>query len=587
LKEKAMPLKFEKFDASKVVYGLNKFSLCNVQTGLFPTGNKRATTSNASQSRSESCIAINPKNPNNMVGSSKKFINPATYLFKLGVIYTFDAGNHWNESSLPMKQGWDGMTDPAMAFDDFGNAFLIGEPLKFHPDKVGTSDDLEGLGMVAYKSTDGGVTWGNPIQLTTDTHDDKQWVVCDNSPTSPHYGNVYAAWGASSPLRFARSTDHGQTWKGKGNEAPGTSLVSSSFSPEMSVSNDGTLHILWHNDGSTEIRYLRSTDGGNSFEPVKVVVSGIESLRGNLPLTAQWPHFDYGKFRVITLVTDCVASNNILIVAWADMREGRSRIYYRRSLDNGVTWEGPPSGQTLLPNVSYGDTHCFHPQIIATGTGVIGCAFYTFGQEFPQQYRIRVQLAASWDDGETFSYFITVTDQPWDPLVNAPAVHGNPNIHFIGEYFGLDAGDEEFALLWTDTRTGVQELWSDVVQTKKVKCPRIPELVAEVFGGVSSDGGGFVIINGKFIRVPPRSPLIKVLDTVVAIEALSGISEREQGRLRELRIGALRSAVRLLEAEIEQLSGGKKQPTLNAADAEQATSKKTASKKRGKKRPSD
>jgi hypothetical protein len=130
----------------------------------------------------------------------------------------------------------------------------------------------------------------------------------------------------------------------------------------------------------------------------------------------------------------------------------------------------------------------------------------------------------------------------------------------------------------------VQELWSDVVQTKKVKCPRIPELVAEVFGGVSVDGGGFVIINGKFVRVPPRSPLIKVLDIVIAIEALSGLSEREEGRLRELRIGALRSAVRLLEAEIEQLSGGKKQPTLNAADAEQATSKKTASKKSGKKK---
>jgi hypothetical protein len=548
-----MPPKLRKFDSSEILRAINKFSLCSVQTGLFPTGNKRATTSNPSQSRSESCIAINPKNPNNMIGSSKKFIDPAVYLFKLGVIYTFDAGNTWHESELPMMQGWDGMTDPAVAFDDFGNAFLIGEPLKFHPESVGTSDDLEGLGMVAYKSSDGGVTWQNPIPLTNDTRDDKQWVVCDNSPSSPHYGNVYAAWGASSPLRFARSTDHGQTWKGKGNDPPGTSLVSFSFSPEMSVSNDGTLHILWHNDGTGAIQYLRSTDGGNNFEPVKTVVTGVQSLRGHLPETGQWPHFDYGKFRVITLVTDCVAAHNVLVVAWADMREGRSRIYYRRSLDNGVTWQGPESGQKLLPNVSYGDMHCFHPQIIATGTGVIGCAFYTFGQEFPNQYRIRVQLAASWDDGASFSYFITVTDQPWDPLVNAPAVHGNPNVHFIGEYFGLDAGDEEFALLWTDTRTGVQELWSDVVQTKKVKCPHIPELVGQVFGGVSKDGGGFIIVNGKIIRVPPRSPLEKLLDVVVAIQGLAETSERDEGRTREARIGALRAAVRLLEEEINQL----------------------------------
>ena len=89
-----------------------------------------------------------------------------------------------------------------------------------------------------------------------------------------------------------------------------------------------------------------------------------------------------------------------------------------------------------MSNVTNGDMHCFHPQIVATGTGVIGCAFYVFGQEF-NRWLIRVQLAASWDDGATFSQFITVTDQSWDPLVNAPAVHGDPNVHFIGEYFGL------------------------------------------------------------------------------------------------------------------------------------------------------
>ena len=516
-----MPRIFEEFDPSQMIWAANKFSLCNVQTGLFPTGNKRATKSSPSESRSESCIAINPQSPNNMIGASKKFIDPAVYLFKLGVIYTFDAGNTWHESSLPLKQGWDGMTDPALAFDDFGNAFLIAEPLKFHPDKAGTNDDLEGLGMVAYRSVDGGVTWKNPITLTTDTKDDKQWVVCDNNPSSPHYGNVYAAWGAFKPLKFARSTD-----------------------------------------------------GGNSFEPVKTVVSGISDLRDNLPSAGGWPHFDHGKFRVYTMVTDCVAAHHVLIVAWADMREGRSRIYYRRSLDSGKTWEGPDSGQQLLPNVSYGDTQCFHPQIIATGTGVIGCAFYTFGEEFPQQFRIRVQLAASWDNGATFSYSITVTDQPWDPLVNAPAVHGNPNVHFIGDYFGLDAGDEDFALLWTDTRTGVQELWSDVVHTKKITCAHIPEIVAQVFGGISVDGGGFIIINGKIVRVPPRSPLLKVLDVVIAIEGLAEISEEEEGPTRELRIAALRSAVKLLEGEIEQLSRGGKQTSSKTVVVGRAASKK-------------
>ncbi len=41
---------------------------------------------------------------------------------------------------------------------------------------------------------------------------------------------------------------------------------------------------------------------------------------------------------------------------------------------------------------------------------------------------------------------------------------------------------------------------------------------AEVFGGVASDGGGFIILNGKIVRIPPRSPMLRVLEGLVALE---------------------------------------------------------------------
>jgi hypothetical protein len=162
------------------------------------------------------------------------------------------------------------------------------------------------------------------------------------------------------------------------------------------------------------------------------------------------------------------------------------------------------SGQTLLPNVVYGDQHCFHPQIVSTtATGIIGCAFYVFGEwEQIETPRIHVQLAGSWDNGATFSDFVTVSDDAWDPLVNAPFSHGDPAVHFIGEYFGMDAGDEDFALLWTGTKTGVQELYCDVVRTKRIKCPHIPEIAAEILIGVTQDGGGWVLVGGKLYKVP-------------------------------------------------------------------------------------
>jgi hypothetical protein len=537
-------------DVHAHIAALNKFSLFDVRAGLFPTGNVRATTSTPKQSRSESCIVVNPRNSKNLIGASKKFLDPNLYHFTLAPIFSFDGGQTWGEAVLPMKPGWDGMTDPALAFDDFGNAFLVGEPLKFNP--PGSQPDLTGLGMVVFRSTDGGKTWQPPIQLTTDTTDDKQWVVCDCHPHSPHYGNVYVAWGASSPLRFARSVDYGVTWTGTAGKSPGSPLVAYSFAPELSVSSDGALHILWHGDGGITIRYLRSTDGGASFEPVRTVVSGMESLRGNLPQTAQWPHFDLAKFRVITLVTDCavqpaISAKSVIIVAWADMREGFSRIYYRRSDDGGTMWLGPESGTPLLPQVNFGGSHCFHPQIIATGTGVIGCAYYLFGPE-PGGHRIRVQIAGSWDHGKSFSDFVTVTDRPWDPLVNAPFAHGDPNVHFIGEYFGLDADAEDFHLLWTDTRTGVQELFFDRVATKKVTSRHIPEIASEVLAGVTSDGGGLIIVGGKIVKVPPRSPLIKAMEALVVLEAAERASSSERRTIQQ-------SARRLLAGALQELPG--------------------------------
>jgi hypothetical protein len=202
------------------------------------------------------------------------------------------------------------------------------------------------------------------------------------------------------------------------------------------------------------------------------------------------------------------------------------------------------SGRPLLPQVTFGDTHCFHPQIVATKTGVVGCAFYTFGPKPGSKHLIDVQLAASWDDGASFPWFITVTDHPWDPLLDAPKSHGDPDVDFIGEYFGLDADEEDFALLWTDTRTGVQELFSDIVRTKRITSPHIPELVGDILFGVTQDGGGLIIVGGKVIPVPPREPLVKALE---ALADLNEASKDDAAAKQKEAAAALRAAANAIE----------------------------------------
>lgn len=491
--------------------------------GLFPTKNVQVTKSTQAQSRSESEVAINPLNPNNIVGASKKFYDPINYKFYIGTYYSFDGGDTWHESTLPLHNGWQGMTDPALTFDASGTIFLLGEPLLYQ-------NDITGLGMVVYKSTNGGVTWDQPIQLSDSANDDKQWIIADDRLSSPFVDNIYAVWGANQNCGFSRSTNHGAAWNGIGN-APSPSYLDgfNVYAPAIITDSQGWVHIFNTFPGSTSsIQYIRSKDGGVSFEVAKTIVSNLKGLEV-FPNTNGFPTFPGGQFRIRTIMTATTGKNQTIIVAWPDTREGSSRIYYRLSRDGGDTWEGPDSGASLLPsNVNWGTTQCFMPQLAGIASGKIGCAFYNFGTEAgSSKHLINVYMVASYDDGYTFPYLTKVTDTGWDPLINAPVSHGHkegvPDLHFIGDYFGIAATDDFFMPFWTDTRTGVQEIFCDRVETKKSNLVHIPDEVAQVLFGITNDGGGIIIVGGKITKVPPRSPLIKVLESVSVIDSAQSI----------------------------------------------------------------
>ena len=404
--------------------------------------------------RSESSLVINPNNPQQIVAGSKKFINYHTYDFTLATSFSTDGGLHWNDSApFALLPGWTGISDPAIAWDDSGNVFLVG--LAFNNPPGSTI-----IGIAVYKSTDGGQTWSAPDLIHTSAGDDKQWAAGDGNPASPFHGRVYAAWDGPGGLCFARTLDHGITWIGIGNSRAGAPIATSSFSPEVNVAADGTVYIVFLNqEGGSEIKMVKSTDGGNSFQATPSPATGIGSF-GIITIPG-------GNFRVITVPTAC-DSGSTIVVAWSDKREGNQRIYYAVSTNAGASWNTPASGQSLLKGLPIDSSvFQFHPQIVFRPDGVLGCAFYEFGNK-PVVPKIDTRMALSFDNGVSFSQLFTVTDQPWDPTVDAPWAHGDPNLTFIGEYFGLDASGAGFYPLWTDTRTGIQELWTDKVLAQQV-----------------------------------------------------------------------------------------------------------------------
>ena len=421
-------------------------------------------SSSTNNARSESAIVINPNNPQQMVGASKRFNNIHTYDFTLAAALSSDGGLTWHDSAAyAFPAGATVMTDPALAWDDIGNVYMVG--------LVGNNPPtFNTIGMVVYKSTDGGATWGPPNLIHTAAGDDKQWVAGDTNPGSPFHGRVYAVWDDGSQMRFARTKDHGATWIGVGTTSiASTSLTSDSFSPEINVAANGDVYIVWI-AGST-IKMLVSNDGGESFHLVVSPATGVTTLSSSLTHVHGWPVFPGGNFRVLTVPTACVFGQTV-VVAWDDFRDGVSRIYYAVSPDGGASWNTGASGQPLLTGGIPSNMQHFFPQIVTDPNGVIGCAFYEFGPK-PATFLIDVMMAQSFDSGATFHGF-TVTDQPWDPTVDAPwAHHGDipsnvdSSVTFIGDYFGIDASSQGFYPLWTDTRTGIQELWTAVVPEKK------------------------------------------------------------------------------------------------------------------------
>src|SRR6267142_1122766 len=255
--------------------------------------NVRATfDSNPQNDRSESALAVNPTNQQNMVGASKRFTDPPNYKFALATVVTFDHGEHWVDSApLQMLPGWAGTSDPTLAFDALGTVYLVALP--FGP-------STNPLGIAVYASTDGGMTWGLPTVIHSSSGDDKQNAASDRHPLSPFYGRVYAAWDDGSTLRFARTSD-GVNWSGVGTNGPGAGLdnVQDSFSPAIAVTPSGDVFVVWK--AGSSLKFVKSTDGGESFSLPQVLASGITPLGPPLAAPDGFPELPGGTFRVETI----------------------------------------------------------------------------------------------------------------------------------------------------------------------------------------------------------------------------------------------------------------------------------------------
>jgi hypothetical protein len=86
----------------------------------------------ASQARNECRIAINPRNPLQMVAASKRFTDPSDFRYTLATSWSDDGGQTWTPSAdliLPLSSvtppSWSGITNPGLAWGVGSNVFVI------------------------------------------------------------------------------------------------------------------------------------------------------------------------------------------------------------------------------------------------------------------------------------------------------------------------------------------------------------------------------------------------------------------------------------------------------------------------------
>lgn len=123
-----------------------------------------------------------------------------------------------------------------------------------------------------------------------------------------------------------------------------TAISKAAFANTYSIAYQGdTLHVIWYDsrNGNNEIYYKCSVDGGDSWGP--------DTRLTNNTGVSEYPGI--------------AISGAALHISWEDDRNGAMEIYYKHSLDGGLTW-----GDDI--RISYGNYNAFLASIAVSGNTV-------------------------------------------------------------------------------------------------------------------------------------------------------------------------------------------------------------------------
>ena len=467
----------------------------------------------AAAPQNETAIAVDPNNPNRVVGSANDYVartwacsisgTPCSALGDgySGTYFSNDGGRTWCcDSSDPAHLGtlipgvtrltggpYDAGGDPALTFDSRGAVYYAG--LGFNrasaPNTVtvnkGTFDNAGKLG------------WSAPTFINATTSpavfNDKEWIAADANVASPFRDRVYVSWTrfvfnsatggyVQSPIFFASSSNGGRSFTSP-TSISGNVLYDQGSRPV--VGPDGSLYVFF--EGSTRLAAASSTyvvksiDGGASWGKPLAISTLVDSavLRDT-------------AFRDNSFPAAAAAPNGDLYATWTTMMGGASTAVYSKGTNGGTSWSVParvfaaatrvaegypadqPAGGTLTAPSPAGAVEDIFPAVDVGADGHVYFGSYRGDTVSPWQTcaaapappvgRITCTTLGAYIHNTRLDY--VVTDLTTTQTVSTHPINTRYGFGggFFGDYTDLSVGsDGQFHAVWTDSNNEQNVEW--------------------------------------------------------------------------------------------------------------------------------
>jgi hypothetical protein len=387
----------------------------------------------------EPFVAANPRDRRNLLAVCQ--VSPTSTPQFIASYVSLDGGTSWQQGGVPALPA-DALAsaDVTVDFDAQGRGYVCATGYT-----AGGRGDRR---VYVWRTDDGGRSFAPPVAAMAGQFDDHPWLAADRCG-GPSAGNLYVVWAAAdlTALGFARSTDGGASFEPVRiiAAAPevGIPVVAAGPGGLVCAIYDGPLSVSSSGDLVAQVEVVCSTDAGQTFAaPIPLGPDAeVINLAGNVqpnggPTVAAALHGE-SVYAAFTTHEPGADHSDIVVAA---------------SPDRGLTWL-PATPVTPADHVIY-----FQPQLAVDETGRVAVSAFALANG-----RVDVVLLVSPPGGLRFGPPLRVTANSFDPTQGTPS-GGKHGAWWIGDYQGLASTGDAFHPVWNDTRTGKLDLFTATVR---------------------------------------------------------------------------------------------------------------------------